>query len=65
MATTIETPVQTQFRGLPYAGHGQCANPACATVGYCRGASPDTRVCIECFEFTYDCRAPRRVRGRS
>lgn len=62
----MATEVEGKFGGLPYAGHGVCANPLCQTRGWCRGSSPTTRVCIGCFEFTYNCRAPRRIaRGRS
>jgi hypothetical protein len=57
---TLERTTRSEWTALPYHGFGVCANPACRQVRHLCGTSPTTRVCLDCFEFTYNCCAPRR-----
>jgi hypothetical protein len=56
--TALEERVVHEWRALPYHGFGLCANPGCKRPVYCCGKNPLARVCISCFEFVYDCKAP-------
>lgn len=52
------------WRDLPYHGFGICANPECGEARFCCGRNTDSRVCLICFEFEFDCKAPNYRRRR-
>jgi len=68
--TAAEAAVWRMFTDVGKAGYQAiacCANPRCETPGMnvmtC-GTKPDTRICIACFEFDFDCKHPSRAKLR-
>lgn len=59
--TETETRVTLEWKALPYHGYTGCFG--CGQHRHCCGVTPETRVCLICFEFTFNCRAPRRRRA--
>lgn len=57
--TMLEKRVVQEWHALPYHGFGICANPDCERSVYCCGRNPRARVCLDCFEFVYGCKAPQ------
>ena len=60
--TTFEAQVIQEWRALPYHGFGLCANADCQRPAHCCGRNPRARVCLDCFEFVYGCKAPTKLR---
>jgi hypothetical protein len=57
----LERKVYTAWSALPYHGYTACMS--CSRMANCCGTSPETRVCLVCFEFKFNCVAPRRRRS--
>lgn len=53
---TNEAAVTAQWRSLPYHGFGIC--PGCGRSRYGCGPNPQSRVCLVCFEFEFNCKPP-------
>ena len=60
--TALEIRVVQEWQALPYHGFGLCANPDCLRPANCCGKNPRARVCLDCFEFIYGCKAPTKPR---
>ena len=61
--------VRNLWRALPYQAFGACATCGAShtesgTPLFLAGRNIDSRVCIVCFEFEHDCKAPNYRRRR-
>ena len=70
MSTVEYAPfVRNLWRALPYQASGACATCGASRSGdgtplFLAGVNVDSRVCIECFEFEHDLKAPNYRRRR-
>lgn len=66
--TSIEEAVHRDFASGGYQAWSICANPNCDhhdRLQWCAGQTPGSRICIECFEYGFGCKHPRRIGARA
>jgi hypothetical protein len=64
VAATKEIPrVWLEWQALPYHGFTACAT--CGEFRNCCGVNTESRVCINCFEFEHDEKAPNYRRRKN
>jgi hypothetical protein len=62
VAANLEGAVRVAFSCGEYAGFCGCAH--CGTLTYCRGTNPESRICLEDFEFVFKNSFPNLRRRR-
>lgn len=56
VAANLEGAVRVAFSCGEYAGFCACAH--CGHMTYCHGTNPESRICLDCFEFVFGCTFP-------